>query len=658
MNSPKQENVPTQLLLMLSLSSVLVTYTVAPAGAFDAACTTHSYYVPARPSSLQPSEPDPLRCRVVAKDQVGIVATSDGASTLALLWQTEPVAPFDPEISIYFRIVYFDDYDAHGPHWTRAQRVHAADYHSPDYSPLHIQYLHPTAAMSMDGSLFVCFERWEIEDQSTGPSLKSVKLMGRRFDKHGRALAGEFLIDETGGAAGFPNVASPSCAIGAPGTEGPDQVVAWQRLGAPQFQELEYEPTEQGDIIAIAYRWDGTKLIPRFVVSAHLPGTHQECTPTPRVPSASMDAAANFIVSFTPQDCNTSIADGLRAFKIVRSPTIALVKSNLVRHDLNTTSVSLDDRTFVGQYLSGVFRQAFTADFNGAGGTVTLALSGSRSALGASVCYPRSFPSITTYPSQDQLGCVSNTTWTDKYHVCSQVCERGDTDVFSVREDSTTCVSHDYLVNAGLDAGDQSTGPSPLSQNRGDRRQVATLSYVKLTTDEHAAFHVYAWQGAGPIGDGEDDPAGVFITLVGAPNDTPAEFRFDPDIDSPPSCALDGECSRQDRNHNNINDACEWDCNTNGTPDVCEIDANPSLDCNHDGLLNACDLDDCNNTNGPDGCEIAAGLTPDCNTNGLPDSCDIESQCSSDCNSNDIPDECKSPSARGISSTMTATETA
>jgi len=97
-----------------------------------------------------------------------------------------------------------------------------------------------------------------------------------------------------------------------------------------------------------------------------------------------------------------------------------------------------------------------------------------------------------------------------------------------------------------------------------------------------------------------------------------------------------------DCNHNGIPDACDldcgaiigclpWppplcgqsiDCNGNGIPDECEDD------CNHNGIADECDIRDC-----PPG-DLACG---DCDHNGVPDGCQP------DCNGNGIPDACDPP---------------
>lgn len=67
------------------------------------------------------------------------------------------------------------------------------------------------------------------------------------------------------------------------------------------------------------------------------------------------------------------------------------------------------------------------------------------------------------------------------------------------------------------------------------------------------------------------------------------------------------------------------DCDGDGTPDATQIAADPLLDCNGNGLLDACE---------PDG-------DADCNSNGVPDVCDIAGGSSSDLDRNDVPDDCQ-----------------
>lgn len=68
--------------------------------------------------------------------------------------------------------------------------------------------------------------------------------------------------------------------------------------------------------------------------------------------------------------------------------------------------------------------------------------------------------------------------------------------------------------------------------------------------------------------------------------------------------------------------ANDWD--DDGTPDTEQIAANPALDCNSNGLLDAREpglVRDCNSNGTPDVCEIAAGTSADVDRNGFADEC-------------------------------------
>lgn len=106
-------------------------------------------------------------------------------------------------------------------------------------------------------------------------------------------------------------------------------------------------------------------------------------------------------------------------------------------------------------------------------------------------------------------------------------------------------------------------------------------------------------------------------------------------------------------------DACDPDCDSNGTPDACDIAAVPMRDCNTNGRLDVCEIEqgsgapggpffctsacdpDCNFNGRPDTCDIDSGFSADCNANGVPDECDVALSMSPDCNLNLIPDECE-----------------
>ena len=72
------------------------------------------------------------------------------------------------------------------------------------------------------------------------------------------------------------------------------------------------------------------------------------------------------------------------------------------------------------------------------------------------------------------------------------------------------------------------------------------------------------------------------------------------------------------------------DCDDDGLDDAGEIAADPGLDTNGDGLLDACQ--DCNGNGTPDPLEIASGTLVDANANGRPDSCEP------DCDGNGVAD--------------------
>jgi len=101
-----------------------------------------------------------------------------------------------------------------------------------------------------------------------------------------------------------------------------------------------------------------------------------------------------------------------------------------------------------------------------------------------------------------------------------------------------------------------------------------------------------------------------------------------------------------------VNAAClTVDCDGDGVDDAAAIKADPSLDANGDGILDACQ--DCDGDGVLDPDAIAAGARdldgdgrpdacePDCNGNGVPDDLDIRLGASLDAFGNGIPDECE-----------------
>jgi len=106
-----------------------------------------------------------------------------------------------------------------------------------------------------------------------------------------------------------------------------------------------------------------------------------------------------------------------------------------------------------------------------------------------------------------------------------------------------------------------------------------------------------------------------------------------------------------DCNGNGVPDTCDLasgtspDCDADGTIDSCELAQQPALDCNSNGVPDACDIvagtsPDCDQDGKIDACAVSQRVVPDCNGNGIPDSCDVVSMTSPDCNANGVPDSC------------------
>jgi hypothetical protein len=100
------------------------------------------------------------------------------------------------------------------------------------------------------------------------------------------------------------------------------------------------------------------------------------------------------------------------------------------------------------------------------------------------------------------------------------------------------------------------------------------------------------------------------------------------------------------------------DCNDNGIPDHEEIAANPALDCDSNGVIDACELApirDCNGNGILDACDIAGGHSSDANGNGIPDECDDVTPPTPDPMAFEVPDGL--PRALGTTTiTMTCAE--
>lgn len=122
--------------------------------------------------------------------------------------------------------------------------------------------------------------------------------------------------------------------------------------------------------------------------------------------------------------------------------------------------------------------------------------------------------------------------------------------------------------------------------------------------------------------------------------------EFDPtwiDSDAPvagPATPLD--CNGNgDLDECDIEDGTSTDCNKNGVPDECEL---AKQDCNHNDVVDSCDItggtsQDCQPNGVPDECDIASGAVEDCQPNSVPDVCEIQGN---DCDTNSVPDDCES----------------
>jgi len=130
----------------------------------------------------------------------------------------------------------------------------------------------------------------------------------------------------------------------------------------------------------------------------------------------------------------------------------------------------------------------------------------------------------------------------------------------------------------------------------------------------------------------------------------------DPNCDAvgPPDACVIADCLPGDP-------SCA-DCNANAIPDGCDLAAGTSPDCNGNGVPDECEPNDCNANGIPDDCDIMAGVEVDCDGNTIPDSCEIALDPSldcnnnglldacgeSDCNANGLPDDCEQPACPGI----------
>ena len=151
--------------------------------------------------------------------------------------------------------------------------------------------------------------------------------------------------------------------------------------------------------------------------------------------------------------------------------------------------------------------------------------------------------------------------------------------------------------------------------------------------------------------DGTIDPCDDDLDGDGIPNDCDIDQTTGLDCDGngaldscdlnngAPDCDLNGELDvcQPDTDSDGTIDPCDDDLDGDGIPNDCDIDQTTGLDCDGNGALDSCDLNngapDCNTNGIPDSCD------PDCDSNGFPDECDLAGG-APDCNANGIPDSC------------------
>jgi hypothetical protein len=92
------------------------------------------------------------------------------------------------------------------------------------------------------------------------------------------------------------------------------------------------------------------------------------------------------------------------------------------------------------------------------------------------------------------------------------------------------------------------------------------------------------------------------------------------------ACQIAKNPALYDCNDNGVLDACELagnDCNNNGSLDACDVaPGGGSSDCNANGIPDECE-EDCDGIGGPDACQIAANPALDANLDGILDACQI-----------------------------------
>jgi len=140
-------------------------------------------------------------------------------------------------------------------------------------------------------------------------------------------------------------------------------------------------------------------------------------------------------------------------------------------------------------------------------------------------------------------------------------------------------------------------------------------------------------------------------SLIPGSNDTiqSAGTRVDGTFFVPGGCVaplpdIDGDGHPDDFDNCPIFNPAQLDCNNNGVGDACDLDISDpdgngevSEDCDMNGVPDECQ-EDCNENLVADACDIADGTSEDCDGDGVPDEC-VEFE--NDCNLNMIPDSCE-----------------
>ncbi len=209
----------------------------------------------------------------------------------------------------------------------------------------------------------------------------------------------------------------------------------------------------------------------------------------------------------------------------------------------------------------------------------------------------------------------------------------------SWNESSTSFTWNDFTTE--IDAGRPLVFLVDTDGNGGTDHFVTAIGYRDTSGyQEYACLDTWSpasnirWQRFRYLGSGAWSIYGAtyfHIDIVdcngnGTPDDQ--EIAADPSLDCQPDGVLD-ECQLIGN-----------DCDDNGEIDSCEIADDPSLDCQPDGILDVCQIAalDCDSNGEIDSCEIAEDPDLDCQPDGILDVCQLTGN---DCNYNNIPDDCE-----------------